>query len=217
MNETLTKYKHEVTEQIIRALTAGNAPWQKPLLGGQAARNAITGRRYQGINQIILRLKDENADPRWLTYKQAQERGWRVKQGSHGIRITFWKPLIDLETEEQIGQVQRIFTVFNATQIEGISEYKPVTSNFELSNINTYTQGISERVTRMHYPEAMKQLINEISNMFLMCELGMDYQPLSASRTQENLQILSSNSSAIFKASAEASRTVDFVLGHKEG
>ena len=125
--------------------------------------------------------------------------------------------MFDLETEEQIGQVQRIFTVFNATQIEGISEYKPVTSNFELSNINTYTQGISERVTRMYYPEAMKHLINEISNMFLMCELGMDYQPLAASRTQENLQILSSNSSAIFKASAEASRTVNFVLGHKEG
>lgn len=35
--------------------------------------------------------------------------------------------MFDLETEEQIGQVQRIFTVFNATQIEGISEYKPVT------------------------------------------------------------------------------------------
>ena len=235
MNETLAKYKHEITEQIIHAVTAGNAPWQRPLIGGQAARNAITDRRYQGINQIILRLKNESSDPRWLTYKQVQEQGWQVKKGSHGIRITFWRPLIDTETEEQIGQVQRVFTVFNATQIEGISEYTipelkyeqadRLLARYEISNDGDYSEAMrklirwtknSKNVTHK-YSGAMEELITEIGSLFLMGDLGLTYTPNQARDRKGSLEILNSNSDAIFKASAEASRTVNFLLGRKEG
>ena len=46
-------------------------------------RNAATGHRYRGINVLTLgmsALAFSSGDPRWATYKQAEDRGWQVRQ-----------------------------------------------------------------------------------------------------------------------------------------
>ncbi len=82
----------EVTDRIIAALEAGTPPWRKPWdpdkAGGPAMpRNAATGQRYRGINVLTLGMSGvafNSGDPRWATYKQAEDRGWQVRKGERG-------------------------------------------------------------------------------------------------------------------------------------
>ena len=135
----------EVTNQIIDALEAGTPPWRKPWDTGKAGNpgmpcNAVTGMRYRGINVLTLAtspLALAAADPRWATYKQAAYRGWQVKKGAHGTTAYFFKrievpdPKQNTEHDED-GKARyipllRAFTLFHASQIEGIpSSRRPV-------------------------------------------------------------------------------------------
>ena len=48
-------------------------------------------------------------DPRWLTYKQAQDRGWQVRRGEKGTQIEFWevKPVRENGTPSPRGDENR--------------------------------------------------------------------------------------------------------------
>jgi antirestriction protein ArdC len=71
----------EVTERIIAELEAGRLPWVQPWDGSKLEsglpRNAGTGRRYSGINVLILWaivFERGFSGQGWLTYKQAVRR-----------------------------------------------------------------------------------------------------------------------------------------------
>jgi antirestriction protein ArdC len=78
-------------------------------------------------------------DPRWLTYKQAAANGWQVRAGEKGTQIEFWQfgeeakqststqgeAERDSNNSDYRGPLRRVFTVFNAKQIDGISPYVP--------------------------------------------------------------------------------------------
>ena len=91
----------EVTDRIVAALEAGTPPWRRPWdpdkAGGTAMpRNATTGQRYRGINVLTLGmsvLAFSSGDPRWATYKQAEDRGWQVRKGERGTTGYFFKRL----------------------------------------------------------------------------------------------------------------------------
>lgn len=133
-------FRREVTDKIIGLLKKGIAPWQKPWNAGKAQQltrpvNGATSRPYSGGN--VVNLMAENIqrgydDPRWLTYEQAQREGWQVKRGSKGAHVEFWqfskKEVIEGEVKEVKleNPIQRIFTVFNAQDIEGIPPLEPV-------------------------------------------------------------------------------------------
>jgi antirestriction protein ArdC len=133
----------EVTDRIIAALEAGTPPWRKPWdpdkAGGPAMpRNATTGQRYRGINVLTLGMSPlafSSGDPRWATYKQAEDRGWQVRRGERGTTGYFFKRLElrdDSKPEGDEDAVKRIpllraFTLFHASQIDGIPDYIPPT------------------------------------------------------------------------------------------
>ncbi len=133
----------DVTDRIIAALEASTPPWRKPWdpdkSGGPAMPcNAATGQRYRGINVLTLGMSAmafASGDPRWATYKQAEDRGWQVRKGSRGTTGYFFKRL-ELRDDARDGSgsddsedaVRRIpllraFTLFHASQIEGIPGY----------------------------------------------------------------------------------------------
>jgi antirestriction protein ArdC len=86
-------------------------------------------------------------DPRWMTYKQAAENGWQVRKGERGTSIEFWE--VNAKAEEKAGEpskggngesakesqrrlIHRVYTVFNANQIEGAPAYdRPQPSTIE--------------------------------------------------------------------------------------
>ena len=133
----------EDTDRVIAALEAGTPPWRKPWdpdkAGGPAMpRNAATGQRYRGINVLTLGMSAQafiGGDPRWATYKQAEDRGWQVRKGERGTTGYFFKRLElrdDAKPDESEDAVRRIpllrsFTLFNASQIDGIPDFVPPT------------------------------------------------------------------------------------------
>ena len=142
-NRVPRDHYQEVTDRIIAALEAGTPPWRRPWdpdkAGGPAMpRNASTGQRYRGINVLTLgmsALAFSSADPRWATYKQAEDRGWQVRKGERGTTGYFFKRLEVRDDSKPKGDedaVKRIpllraFSLFHASQIDGIPDYVPPT------------------------------------------------------------------------------------------
>ncbi|MBQ6909513.1 MAG: DUF1738 domain-containing protein [Synergistaceae bacterium] len=141
MNETIKKFREETTLKLIQALMDGTAPWLQPWAGGGIPQNAVTGRKYSGMNVVLLSFLGESIDggldPRWCTFKQATDKKCHVKKGAKGVRISFWsatspKPKdtddseineLEAEQEDFAHFYQRVYTVFHASQIEGLPEY----------------------------------------------------------------------------------------------
>jgi antirestriction protein ArdC len=136
-------HRREVTDSIIKMLEGGIAPWQKPWEGSAMPVNPTTERAYRGGNAVHLLatgIGREYADPRWMTYKQAADQGWQVRKGEKGTHIEFWEvkgrsnekdSALDQSGAESPADenarrlIHRIYTVFNAKQIDGIPEYQP--------------------------------------------------------------------------------------------
>lgn len=77
-----------VTDRITAQLEAGTVPWRKPWGTYGASRNAITNKPYRGINVFLLAGCSFN-DPRWLSFKQAQDLGGSVRKGEKGTPVVF--------------------------------------------------------------------------------------------------------------------------------
>lgn len=137
---------HEIfAEKVIAHLEAGTAPWQKPWHPGKTLmvpHNVRSGTIYKGMNRVNLTLamlENGYEDPRWLTLKQANEMGLRIRKGSKAEPIVFYrftkeqdrigedgKPvpgpggIPEKETVRLERPVMRGAHVFNGTQIEGM-------------------------------------------------------------------------------------------------
>ena len=134
MASKTTEFREEITSKIITAIENGTAPRQQPWNGAEGPQNGVTHHQYSGINTVILSLAmmtmdgDKRNDPRWLTYRQAQSNDWYVRKGEKGTRGILWKPTIGTDENgkrEITAVLQRTFTVFHASQIEGILDYVP--------------------------------------------------------------------------------------------
>ena len=125
--------RQDLAHALIGQIEAGTAPWQKPWNpadGDDAPINAVTGKRYRGINHLWLAVNQPDSDPRWCTFKQAQEKNWHIRKGSHGTLVEKWMVLEskdpelagDVTTPQEERLVVRYYTVFHASQIEGMPE-----------------------------------------------------------------------------------------------
>src|SRR5215467_6939200 len=121
----------EVAEQIIAELKNGVRPWIQPWSrtpGLNIAANAVTGRPYSGVNQLLLWTARRHGwpQPRFLTFKQALETGGHVRRGEHGFRVYFVKDLQvkdagdntaeELEDDTRHVRMLKQFVVFNIAQ-----------------------------------------------------------------------------------------------------
>jgi antirestriction protein ArdC/phage/plasmid primase-like uncharacterized protein len=145
------KPHEEFAEQVSEMLAAGTAPWQRPWKAGElvAPFNPVTGTIYNGINRIRL-SKNDYADPRWMTFRQANEKGFKVQAGSKATPVVFWqwtdmvdlldengKPVLDENGKPQKVEVEldrplvHYYAAFNAAQLrqmengENIPPYEP--------------------------------------------------------------------------------------------
>ncbi len=132
----------EVTRRIIAELEEGRFPWVQPWgsVGGAAPgmpRNALTARKYSGINILILwRTVIEQGWPSqsWLTFRQAVDAGGAVRKGEHGVTVVYADRFTP-EAESEAGKALpregadrpngaiwflKRFTVFNVAQCDGL-------------------------------------------------------------------------------------------------
>lgn len=83
----------EVAQKLIDALENGTSPFQKPWSNDnrlfEFPYNPVTEKPYRGLNSWWLAMQKED-DPRWMTYKQAQSKGWQVAKGAKSEVINFF-------------------------------------------------------------------------------------------------------------------------------
>jgi antirestriction protein ArdC len=128
----------EFADKIVAQLELGVKPWVRPwnpelCVGPQAPFNMATGHRYSGINVLVLGMHPaafQTSDPRFCTYKQAQDHQWQVNRGEHGTTVFLYKPLeIEDETAKdgkKVVPLLRTFTVFHPTQMTGVPTFVPL-------------------------------------------------------------------------------------------
>ena len=116
-----------ITSRIVEALKRGVVPWRKPWRGrDQLPCNAVSKRPYHGVNLLLLSLAPFT-DHRWMTLRQANELGGRIRRGERSSIAVFWKHL-DVTDEEDAKDgrrrcipMLRYYHVFNAEQCEGLN------------------------------------------------------------------------------------------------
>ena len=131
-----------VTDQIIRQLEEGTVPWHKPWKWGSGFSfsgstagpvNLATKKPYRGIN-IFLLLCTPYESPYWVSIKQANKLGGRVRKDEKSSMVIFWKPLEveDKENKNEDGTPKkktipllRYYRVFNVEQCEGLESKIP--------------------------------------------------------------------------------------------
>ena len=108
-----------VTDRIIAQMEQGIIPWQKPWVANGKAVSHATGKAYSLLNQMLLGRPGE-----YLTFKQCQEAGGKVRKGEKASMVVFWK-WIEQEDEETGEKKEipflRYYNVFHIDQCEGIT------------------------------------------------------------------------------------------------
>lgn len=128
----------EITESIIADLEAGRVPWVQPWEAARAPltmpKNAATGRRYSGINVLILWravIARGFTCQSFLTFRQALKLGGNVRKGEHGVTVVFADRFTP-EGERRRARTEgreadsipflKRFTVFSAEQCENLPD-----------------------------------------------------------------------------------------------
>ena len=129
----------EVTDKIIAELEAGRVPWVQPwgTPGIDASlglpQNAATGRKYSGINILILWgavIERGFTGQSWLTFRQALALGAHVRKGEKGTTVVYadrFVPDGERTRAEEAGEEPEAipflkrFTVFNTDQCADLS------------------------------------------------------------------------------------------------
>ena len=145
--DIIMEERRKLVEKIIENMKNGEIIFKKGWdINILSPQNPVSNVVYQGGNRLRLietAIENEYSDPRWLTFKQAQDNNWKIKKGSKGILCEKWiftkkEKELDEETGKMVEVEKKLdkpvasyFTVFNASQIEGIPPFKGNTINNE--------------------------------------------------------------------------------------
>jgi len=156
--ETKRKLFHEeFAEKVIARLKEGTAPWQRPWHPGSAnlaPHNPASGTVYKGVNRLSLAMSGYD-DPRWMTLKQANDKGMSIMPGSKSTPVIYYqftqekdrvgedgKPVLGedgkplKEMVELDRPIMRCARVFNGEQIDGIPPLPLTDKSFEWSPVD---------------------------------------------------------------------------------
>ena len=184
-----------VTERIIAQMEQGIIPWHKPWVACGSAISRITGKPYSLLNQMLLGRPGE-----YVTFKQCQQEGGKVKKGEKASMVVFWKWL-DVK-DENTGEVKQIpmlryFSVFHIDQCEGLKPRHTIA----LPNTARADQTADAIITAYCEREGVKIIHKEGDKAF--------YVPVSDSITLSHM--------AQFSTTAEYYSTAFHELTHSTG
>jgi antirestriction protein ArdC len=116
-----------VTEQILKQLESGVAPWRKPWRA-EPPCNLVSGKEYRGINPFLLASQGYGSRY-WLTFNQANKLGGHIRKCEKSSIVTFWNIGEEKTVQDADGNIHkskpfllRYYRVFNVEQTEGIAD-----------------------------------------------------------------------------------------------
>jgi len=126
-----------INDRIMALLDKGVVPWRRPWRNTTGSTDPVNsrGRAYRGLNRLVLAAVAmlEGYESRvWLTYRQAEALGGKVRKGEKGTAVIFWKQLEVADPEAEGGKktipMLRYYTVFNFDQTEDVKLPKALTT-----------------------------------------------------------------------------------------
>ena len=173
--EILMNQRKEIVEKFIKNMEDGflftPGLWNREIFRPQ---NPVSNVQYQGANRLILSfmaIQKGYKDPRWLTYKQAQESNLKIKpeelKNSVICEKWIWSKEIEVDDEEHEGEkIKKIvtldrpqvyyFRVYNGSQIENMPELEKTNINEEKKD--EYVDGLID-----NFITSSKCPVNEIA------------------------------------------------------
>ena len=137
----LTKAQQKFVDRLLdsfeKEVVPWRAAWDQSILKPYNAASNIPYKGINALNLYITSMENGYNDPRWMTFKQANAKGYQIKKGSVGTDIFFYSfrnmetgelveqsDLAKMEEEERknIRLVTKSYVVFNANQISGIPD-----------------------------------------------------------------------------------------------
>ncbi len=135
-----------VTDKIIKAMEADPGQWTKPWTDSGRPKNATTGRKYSGVNILLLGMSGASEgypSGLWGSYKQWQGIGAQVKGGSKGTAIVYASTYIPKDAEPHTKAIpfMKSTKVFNAAQVDGytVEETMPTSTVQRLKDVDQFT------------------------------------------------------------------------------
>lgn len=146
------EYRTEMAETFANVLEEKGLSWKKEWngMGGGAPHNGVTKAFYRGCNAFwlsLIAMVKGYTDPRWVTMHQIMDENkkyhpnekWHLKKGSKATYVEYWFPydvknrkavtwddyhneLADGRSEKEFTLSTRYTAVFNAHDVEGMSE-----------------------------------------------------------------------------------------------
>lgn len=151
--EAIEESRAAIVAQLADLMERDGLAWANPVIGSGRPHNPISGTYYRGENLarvFVAMLANGWTDSRFVTYRQAREKGWQVRKGAESVLIVRYKQfqftVKDDDGEEVVdddGQpiVRRYtrpvgyFRVFNAADVEGMPAAEPVARRGDCSEI----------------------------------------------------------------------------------
>ena len=146
--------RKKLVDRIIENMEKGELSWNKNWnAGALQPQNPVSNVKYQGVNKLKLMMtaiEKDYKDPRWVTFKQAFDNGWKIKKGEKAVLCEKWIfTKKEIEIDEQGNKIEKevkldkpipnFFYVFNGEQIEKIPELK-LQNELEKSEITEIAQ-----------------------------------------------------------------------------
>jgi antirestriction protein ArdC len=235
--------RDEFIERVVKSLEEGVVPWRGPNLPTTSQRNAVSGRSYSGVNSLYLleaAVMNDYADPRWITSTDAKTHGLKARAGEKSTSLEFW------DKNEEGELTARTYPVFNMQQFYGAQTEKteeylkpdyakagaifkeagmelPPDSGKEnyqeaVKNLIAATAEQSGVIKNIQSPQ-LKDLRMNLAGTFLMQEAGLPLDAPAEAPTKEWATTLRLNPKELFRATRDASKLVNEVLGrtkHRE-
>lgn len=137
------EFRKSVADMFVKGLSEEGLNWKQGWATTGELRNAVSNRHYRGLNEFYLKLVSMvhgYKDPRWMTFNQIRDEGYRLEKGSKGAKVEYWFPFdtikkkgVSFEEKERLikegerkkedfSLVAKYYTVFNGDNISGLPE-----------------------------------------------------------------------------------------------
>lgn len=129
----VAEQRKKIVDAVIDSLNNNDLTWLQEWSAGTAPQNYVSGNAYRGLNRLNLLFASRAngfTDPRFITFKQAQEHGWKVRKGERSFAVEKWKsyviPPLDEDHEARVCiACVGYYSVFNLQQVDGAPSFEP--------------------------------------------------------------------------------------------
>lgn len=127
------KINEMVVQRLIdRINETGEMPWKKPWTSvSMMPRNLVSKKTYRGSNVFLLHMMGFDS-PWYLTFKQVNALGGRIRKGEKGNIVTFFRIVGKKEDDAIVRSdkpksyaLLRWYKVWNSTQVDGLEGKVP--------------------------------------------------------------------------------------------